>query len=142
MAPLAPIGPIDLEGIIRQATWHPRQNISSAPGKPGINIFKRTFRSIFFGGSTVMMPAHYKLQLDETEVSDQEAYSSLMGYGVMVSHAQDDGFLTVGMHIRIHGLTILGDETGVVSFFDKIEILDSPIEDYTSSSGVSRFSNH
>lgn len=121
MSQMAPIGPINLEGIIRQSTWHPPQNISSIPGIPNRSILGYRSRA-------VTMPAHYKLQLDEVEVNDKEEYSKLMGYGVMVSHGQDDGFLAVGMHIRIHGLRMLGDETGVVAFFDRIEILNSPVE--------------
>lgn len=68
------------------------------------------------------IPAHYQLQLDEVEVSDWAEYEQLR-YHVRVNHPQDDGFLAVGMRIRIHGLTMLGDEGGMQAFLERVEVL-------------------
>ncbi|MEO1147734.1 MAG: hypothetical protein AAFY26_19300 [Cyanobacteria bacterium J06638_22] len=111
MSQAQPIGPIDLDGIIHQVTWHPAQFIPAIPMMSGSLGRDRT------------IPAHYKLYFEEVEVSDREAYGELMGYGVIVNHAQDDGFLAAGMRIRIYGLQMLGDEGGMQTFLDRVEIL-------------------
>ena len=111
MSQAQPIGPIDLEGVIHQATWYPAQFIPAIPMMSGSLGQDRT------------IPAHYKLQFEAVEVSDRAEYSRLLGYGVMVSHAQDDGFLAAGMRIRIHGLQMLGDEGGMQTFLDRVEVL-------------------
>ncbi|MEM8604105.1 MAG: hypothetical protein AAGF24_09765 [Cyanobacteria bacterium P01_H01_bin.121] len=110
MAQARPIGPINLEGIIRQVTWHPARFIPAVPLMSGSLGRDRTIQ------------AHYKLRLDVIEVSDPEEYARLMG-GVMVNHPQDDGFLAVGKRIRILGLRQAGDEGGMQTFLDRLEVL-------------------
>ena len=114
MGPSAVFGPVDLEGVIQQATWHPSRFIWGVPGMSGSLGQNRT------------IPAHYKLQFQELEVSDWAEFSRLGR--VMVHHPQDDGFLAAGIRIRIYGLTMSGDEGGDYICYDRAEILDSSLE--------------
>lgn len=111
MSQAKPIGPIDLEGVIHQVTWHPAQFIAAIPMMSGSLGRERT------------IPAHYRLQFEEVKVSDQAEYENLLHYGVIVNHPQDDGFLAAGMYVRIIGLRMLGDEGGMQTFFDRVEVL-------------------
>ncbi|NES67555.1 MAG: hypothetical protein F6K24_21095 [Okeania sp. SIO2D1] len=114
MSMCRPVGPINIEGVIKSAVWHPESFIRGIPMMSGTLGVDRT------------IPAHYMVQLESIVVSDSEDYRRLLlnsGDVISLSHAEDDGFLKAGMKIRISGLMQLGDEGGYDTFFDKIEIL-------------------
>ena len=112
--PSEEIGPVNLEGVIQKVTWHSPQFIRGIPMMSGTLGRDRT------------IPARYKLEFQEIEVSDLEKFRRLGC--VVVYHPQDDGFLIAGMRIRIDGLTMSGDEGGDYIFYDRVEILDGSVE--------------
>ncbi|MGB0560577.1 MAG: hypothetical protein ACPGVO_02085 [Spirulinaceae cyanobacterium] len=114
-APSRFIGPIDLEGTIQHATWHPAEVLPAVPGMSGSLGHDRT------------IPAHYRLRFEAVEVSDPAEYE-LLWANVVVYHPQDDGFLKAGMRIRIDGLWRAGDEGGEQTHYDRVEVLARPVE--------------
>ena len=114
MSMCQPVGPINIEGVIKIAVWYPEEFIRGIPMMSGTLGVDRT------------TPAHYKVQLESIVVSNSEDYSRLLinsGDTISLAHPEDDGFLKAGKRISISGLTQLGDEGGYDTFFDQIEIL-------------------
>ncbi|NEQ98567.1 MAG: hypothetical protein F6K30_17905 [Cyanothece sp. SIO2G6] len=113
--PSEQIGPVDLEGVIQQVTWHPSRLVLRPLGLPRSSL-----------GRKKTIPAYYTLQFQALAVSDWAEFGRLGR--VRVHHPQDDGFLAAGMRMRIYGLTMVGDEAGDSICYIRAEILDRSLE--------------
>ncbi|MEB3277793.1 MAG: hypothetical protein VKK42_02580 [Lyngbya sp.] len=118
MSPSAPIGPLTLEGYIQQITWIPDQFISGIPFMSGTL------------GCDRVIPAHYSVCLSNIKILDNsDEFPSPFQDGLRADldlpHPKNDRFLQLGMYIRVVDLTIVGDEGGSSTYFEKIEILNN-----------------
>lgn len=115
--PMPPMATMTIEGTIEKISWHAEQTVKGRPGISGSASRDRT------------VPAHYKVTLADTKVtakgSGHVPFSTGKPIATKLNHPQDDGFLEQGMSVRITGFKLNGDEGGVSTNFEKIEILNA-----------------
>jgi hypothetical protein len=128
-APLRPVGPVDVTGLISEIVWVPEQKIKGQPGMSGS------------AGHDRINPAHFLVTLLDYEgVASETAvllirylnWSALKGYEpqnrppfilLRINHS-DRNALKKGQKIRVIGYRIGGDEGGTWTSFNSFEILN------------------
>jgi hypothetical protein len=134
-APMAPFGPMHLEGTVEEVSWHPREEIK------GVSVEVNGKRVPLSGSLGVdrTIRAHYRLVLIDTVVERPESEKANPDYRsypvgqratVTVYRDADDGYLRKGMRIRLRGYTEGGDEGGTWSSYDRVEVLSGPAPDF------------
>jgi hypothetical protein len=130
-APMAPVGPADIEGTIEEVSWKEKQEIKGVSVKVGGKMVPVSGSL----GVDRTIKAQYNVILTDTVVEkpdsekDKLYYKSFPSGGraaVTVYHDADDGYLKKGMRIKVSGYTVGGDEGGVWSSYTKVKILKEP----------------
>ena len=112
--PMKPLGPLNIEGTIIKISWHPEEFRKGIPGMSGSAGQDRT------------IPAHYRLSLSGTWENREEGSPPSTHKGdidIRINHPLNDSFLMKNISVRINGYRENGDEGGIRSSFEKIEIL-------------------
>ena len=114
-APMMPIATMTITGTIESISWYPAQFV---PGEPGM--------SGSAGGDRVI-PSHYVVLLVDTTVEARGEghvpYHSGDAIRIKLNHPADDGYLQSGMKVRIVDFRMGGDEGGIHTSFEAIDIL-------------------
>jgi hypothetical protein len=115
-APLKPIAVPGIEGSIKSVSWSAEKTVKAIPGMSGSAGVDRTF------------PARYTVTLTKTTITANPAtdscpYKSGEEITVTLNHDKDDGYLKLGMTVKISDYTMQGDEGGFRTTFSKIQIL-------------------
>jgi hypothetical protein len=115
-APMKPIAVPAIEGTVKSVTWSAEKSVKGIPGMSGSAGVDRTF------------PARYTVTLTKTTVTANPAndscpYKSGEDIAVTLNHEEDDGFLKVGMSVKVLDYTMQGDGGGFRTTFSKIVIL-------------------
>ena len=114
--PIKPLGPLNIEGTIIKISWHHGEFRKGIPGLSGSAGQDRT------------IPAHYRLGIEGTWKNSGEGAPPTVHKGsidVRIDHPENDSFLIENMSVRIIGYRETGDEGGIRSSFEKIEILEN-----------------
>lgn len=115
-APMPPMPPMTIEGTIEEISWSPERHVKGQPGMSGSAGHDRTF------------PARYRVKLVRTTVAARGdghiPFRSGEAFSITLDHPKDDGYLEKGMAVRITGFLMFGDEGGIRTRFEKIEVLD------------------
>ena len=118
--PMPQIARATIEGDIQKISWYPGKTVKGLPGMSGSAGQDRT------------IPAHYKVTLTNTVVTvakdaqGHRPHKSGDTINIKLDHAKDDGFLKKNMRARIIDFAMKGDEGGIRTSFEKIEILTQP----------------
>ncbi len=114
-SPMAPMATMNIEGRIQKISWHADKFMKSLPGMSGNAGEDRT------------ISAHYKVTLIETKVTSTKngyvPFTSEETIDIEINHEKDDKFLKLNMNVRIIGFRLRGDEGGVNTSFERIEVL-------------------
>jgi hypothetical protein len=127
-APIRPVGPVDIIGLVREAAWVPEQKIKGRPGMSGS------------AGKDRINPAHFLVTLIDyqgvgpetallmTRYLDWNALKDLNlpqkpPFILLKINSNDRKQLRPGMKIQVKGYTVRGDEGGTWTGFDSLQIL-------------------
>lgn len=133
-APLPPMKPVTVEGVIRRLQWSPETKIAGRPGFSG---------SL---GRDRVVPAHFRITLVEYRgVESDEAWriNGIMSdpgvseadrnqppaHVILQLNDDDPHALMPGMRIRVKGYVVSGDEGGTWTRFQSLEVLRRPDAD-------------
>jgi hypothetical protein len=129
-APMRPLGPLDIVGTVVEAKWSPKETKKAIPGMSGS------------AGVDRVVPAHFLIQLKDYESKDAETARTINGYmrpggnqapegqgkppilWIQVNSDQND-LLKKGMKIKLINYSVSGDEGGIWTKHEKLEILQS-----------------
>ena len=113
-APMMQEAKVTVTGTIQAVSWQPARILKGKPGMSGTLGGTRTF------------PAHYTVALTDTQATVEGPNLPLPHQGNVfeLSHPKDDGLLKASMKVRIVRYSRWGDEGGVWTSFERIEILD------------------
>ncbi len=118
-SPMIPYGPMTIEGTIQEITWVPEKSEKGEPGMSGSLGIDRTFPACYIIILTNTVIDNSKIKDDPYRLS----YKSGEMLRVSIRHKKNDGFLKKGMRIRVVDYEVNGDEGGVWSSFDRVEIV-------------------
>lgn len=119
-APMPPFSPVTVEGEVLEVVWTPQTLLKGEPGMSGTL------------GGDLIQPARYTVVLRPKRVvidgegdwspfrKDQERVT------LYLEHAEDDGTLSVGQTIRVSRYVLRGDEGGVWTRYEALEVLSRP----------------
>ena len=128
-APIIPIGPIEVSGLVSEIEWVPEKKVKGIPGMSGS------------AGRDRVMPAHFFIKLTEFERVDPNTAITITRYLswpaqpveekaekpsfmlLKIDH-NDKSYLEKGMKIRVSGYTVRGDEGGTWTSYNHIDILE------------------
>ncbi len=128
-APLRPLGPVEVTGLISEIIWVPEQKIKGQTGMSGS------------AGHDRLNPAHFLVTLSNYEgVTPENAVmmtrylnlNALKGYEpqnrpsfilLKINHS-DKNALKKGLKIRVTGYEVRGDEGGTWTSYKSVEILN------------------
>ena len=114
--PMKPVGPLTIKGTIQKISWYPEEFRKGIPGLSGSAGQDRT------------IPAHYRLGIEGTWKNSGEGAPLTVHKGsidLRIDHPENDSFLIGNMNVRIIGYRETGDEGGIRSSLEKIEILET-----------------
>ena len=120
--PMRPTPTVTVTGTVVEAKWFPEQTKKGMPGASGSLGIDRKF------------PAHFEVRLKDAvvEVTRSTGNKHLDGptgkrpeYRLRVN-TDDKNLLKPGMRIKVPNYHIRGDEGGIWSRHDKVEILSRP----------------
>jgi hypothetical protein len=126
-SPMAPMPELDIEGTIASLTWVPEYHEEGMWGMSGSLGGARSFKAAY-DAFLVDCKVDYS---DKTLTDAEKSFypEERIGEGKQMSltlvHPEDDGYLKVGMRIRVVKYNEFGDEGGVWTRHEKIEILDT-----------------
>ena len=128
-APIRPIGPVDVTGLVSEITWIPEQKI------------KGNVRISGSAGHDRIRPAHFLVTLTDYYGVTAETAVTMTRYinwGVLknddpkgrpsfillkINHSEKN-FLKKGMKLRVLGYTVKGDEGGTWTYYTTVEIIN------------------
>jgi hypothetical protein len=133
-APLPPMKPVTIEGMIAKVQWSPDTKVKGRPGFSGSLGVDHT------------VPAHFRITLVNFQGVDAALGWRLNGimsdpvapdadreqrppYLVVQLNGNDPHALTPGMRIRVREYVVSGDEGGTWTRFAKLEIISKPTDD-------------
>jgi hypothetical protein len=128
-APIRPVGPVDVTGLVSEITWIPEQKVKGQARMSGS------------AGHDRIWPAHFLITLinysgvpAETAVTmtryiNWEAFKSdglkeKPSFILLKINYSEKNYLKKGMKIKVVGYTVKGDEGGTWTNFTTVEILD------------------
>jgi hypothetical protein len=128
-APIRPVGPVDVTGLISEITWIPEQKVKGQAWMSGS------------AGQDRIWPAHFLLTLINYNGVPAETAGMMTRYINWVALKNEDpkekpsfillkinhskkNYLKKGMKIKVVGYTVRGDEGGTWTNFTTVEILD------------------
>jgi len=126
-APIPPVGPMNIEGVIESASWTPDTFIK-AKGTWRDGKWRPCSGTL---GQDRARRAHYRVTLADTKVETRpgadhsRSFRSGAAITVFIAHPADDGYLKKGMKIKIFDYTVRGDEGGDWYSFSAIDRLEA-----------------
>jgi len=134
-APLPPMDPVTIEGMISQLQWTPATKVKGRPGFSGSLGVDRT------------VPAHFRIKLVDFSGLEKDLAWQINGimsdpssnpnadrrqsppHLILQLNDKDPQALKPGMRIRVHEYIVNGDEGGTWTRFKKLEVISKPAED-------------
>lgn len=130
-APLPPMQPVTVEGVIERLQWSPDTKVAGRPGFSG---------SL---GRDHVVPAHFRITLVEYHGFEAEAAWRINGimsdpgvsganrdrpppHVILQLNHDDPHALVPGMRIRVTGYVVAGDEGGTWTRFQSLDVLSRP----------------
>lgn len=124
-APLPPMGPFDLSGQIEAVRWFPEEFVPGIPGMSGS------------AGVDRIRPAHFRVKMNNFNGVDATVAQRLSCYIhwpdsqredsasplLLKLNHKDPEALQEGMKIKIQAYTLAGDEGGIWTGYQALEIL-------------------
>jgi hypothetical protein len=127
-APIPPIGPLDISGVIEEVEWFPERPVKGIPRMSGSSGKDRVVSPHFlirlkdFEGVEPEVALRMTRYLDCQAINDKD----LKGFPPLISIKvdwSDRNYLKKRMRIRVRGYKIGGDEGGTWTTFSGIEII-------------------
>ena len=127
-APIPPIGPLDITGVIEEVRWFPEMAVKGIPrmsGSAGKNrVMSPHFliRLVDYKGVAPETAVRMTRYLDWSAFQNQEI-TDLPPFILLKIDYSDRNYLKKAMRIKVSGYKIAGDEGGAWATFTGIEIL-------------------
>jgi hypothetical protein len=128
-APLRPVGPIDVTGLVSEIIWVPEQKIKGHPGMSGsaghdrINAAHFLVTLLNYEGVTTETAVLMTRYLNWTALKGYEPLNSPSFILLKINHS-DKNALKKGLKIRVMGYEVRGDEGGTWTSYKSVEILN------------------
>jgi hypothetical protein len=130
-APLPTLGPVDIQGTVVEATWSPKITHKGLPGMSGPAGQDRTVPARYrirlkdYAGLDAKLAWEMNTYLDqaETKSADKKSKPPVL---LLQIDSEDKDLLRRGMKIRITGYSLMGDEAGNYSKYEKLKVVDRP----------------
>jgi hypothetical protein len=130
-APIRPLGPVDVGGIVSDFHWYPEKKEKGIRGMSGSAGVDRVMHAHFLVTLKAVEGVDPQTAVTMTRYFDSEAFkyedkNFMPTFVVMKINHNDKNFLKKGMKIKVFGYTIRGDEGGTWTYYSKIDIVDKP----------------
>jgi hypothetical protein len=128
-APIRPVGPVDVTGLVSEITWIPEQKVKGQSRMPGSAGHDRIWPAHFlvtlisYSGvpaETAVIMTRYvnRAALKNEDPNEKPSFILLK-----INHSEKN-YLKKGIKIKVVGYTVRGDEGGTWTDFTTVEILD------------------
>lgn len=127
-APISPIGPMDITGVIEEVRWFPEMAVKGIPrmsgsaGKDRVVSPHFLIRLVDYEGATLEKAVTMTRYLDWSAFQNQKV-KNMPPFILLKIDYSDRNYLKKGMRIKVSGYKIAGDEGGTWATFTGIEIL-------------------
>lgn len=127
-APVPPVGPMNIEGVIETVSWVPDTFVKAK----GVWRDGKWCPCSGTLGRDRTRRAHYRVTLTETKVESlpgadhSRSFRGDSAITVFIAHPANDGYLKKGMRIKIFDYTVRGDEGGDWYSFSALSINGGP----------------
>ena len=116
-APMPPFSPVTVEGEVLEVVWTPQTLLKGEPGMSGTLGGDRIQPSRY---TVVLRPTRVMVHGEGDWLPFREGQDRVTLY---LEHGKDDGKLAVGQSIRVIRYVLRGDEGGVWTRYEGLDVL-------------------